>query len=108
MKEVPVAAKESDCTEGARRLLKNGVTARRAAASITLDLELTNVINKSGVALSVTKERVTVAEEIDRDAHFRSLGAQGVRDASSTTSDVAGDGTQVGAMGAIRANGEFN
>jgi chaperonin GroEL len=41
----------------------------------------------------VTKDGVTVAEDIELDDPYENLGAQLVKEAASKTNDVAGDGT---------------
>src|SRR5205085_12100374 len=41
----------------------------------------------------VTKDRVTVAKEIERKDKFENMGAQMLRGVASKTNDIAGDGT---------------
>src|SRR3977135_1428668 len=51
------------------------------------------VIDKGWGAPNVTKDGVTVAEEVELKDKFENIGAKLVKEAASKTSDVAGDGT---------------
>ena len=51
------------------------------------------VIDKGWGSPNVTKDGVTVAEEIELQDPYENMGAQLVKEAASKTSDVAGDGT---------------
>ena len=51
------------------------------------------VLDKGWGSPKVTKDGVTVAEDIELDDAFENLGAQLVKEAASKTNDVAGDGT---------------
>jgi chaperonin GroEL len=51
------------------------------------------VLDKGWGAPTVTKDGVTVAEEIELHNKYENMGAQLVKEAASKTSDVAGDGT---------------
>src|SRR5439155_15429845 len=51
------------------------------------------VIDKGWGAPTVTKDGVTVAEEIELKDKYQNIGAKLVKEAASKTSDVAGDGT---------------
>ncbi|HTL51031.1 MAG TPA: chaperonin GroEL, partial [Planctomycetota bacterium] len=51
------------------------------------------VLDKSWGAPTITKDGVTVAEEIELDNPFENLAAQLVKEVASKTSDIAGDGT---------------
>ncbi|MEX0586054.1 MAG: chaperonin GroEL, partial [Pirellulales bacterium] len=51
------------------------------------------VLDKGWGSPKVTKDGVTVAEDIDLDDPYENLGAQLVKEAASKTNDVAGDGT---------------
>ncbi len=51
------------------------------------------VIDKGWGSPNVTKDGVTVAEEIELEDPYENMGAQLVKEAASKTSDVAGDGT---------------
>ncbi|RTY78850.1 hypothetical protein EKL28_18125, partial [Staphylococcus aureus] len=51
------------------------------------------VIDRSFGAPHITKDGVTVAKEITLKDKFENMGAQLVREVSSKTNDIAGDGT---------------
>ena len=51
------------------------------------------VLDKGWGGPTVTKDGVTVAEEIELDDRYENMGAKLVREAASKTSDAAGDGT---------------
>ena len=51
------------------------------------------VIDKGWGAPNVTKDGVTVAEEVELKDKYENIGAKLVKEAASKTSDVAGDGT---------------
>ncbi len=51
------------------------------------------MLDKGWGAPKVTKDGVTVAEDIELDDPYENLGAQLVKEAASKTNDVAGDGT---------------
>lgn len=80
--------------ENALRAIYRGVKALSKAVIVTLGPRGRNVvINKGfGTPLS-TKDGVTVAKEIALKDKFENMGAQLVKQASSKTADIAGDGT---------------
>ena len=51
------------------------------------------MIDKGWGSPTVTKDGVTVAEEVELKDRYENLGAQLVKEAASKTNDVAGDGT---------------
>ena len=78
----------------ARDAIRRGVEKLAAAVKVTLGPRGRNaVIDKSWGSPTVTKDGVTVAEEIELSCPFENMGAQLVKEAASKTSDVAGDGT---------------
>jgi chaperonin GroEL len=78
----------------ARASLKKGVDQLANAVKVTLGPKGRNVIiDKKFGAPTVTKDGVTVAKEIELEDALENLGANMVREVSSKTSDVAGDGT---------------
>ncbi len=78
----------------ARAKLKVGVDKLADAVKVTLGPAGRNVlIDKKFGAPTSTKDGVTVAKEIELEDFFENMGAQMVREVSSKTSDVAGDGT---------------
>lgn len=78
----------------ARRKLLAGVTTLTRAVKVTLGPKGRNVVlEKSYGAPLVTKDGVSVANEVDLEDRFEQMGARLVRGAASKTSDEAGDGT---------------
>jgi len=81
-------------SEEALKSLAKGVKTLAKAVKVTLGPKGRNVvINKGFGAPLSTKDGVTVAKEVTLKDKFENLGAQIVKEASSKTSDVAGDGT---------------
>src|SRR5271165_1070661 len=80
--------------EDARKSLLAGVGKLSRAVGSTLGPRGRNaVLDKGWGSPKVTKDGVTVAEDIDLEDPFENLGAQLVKEAASKTNDVAGDGT---------------
>jgi len=80
--------------EEARKPLAAGVEKLARAVRSTLGPRGRNaVLDKGWGSPKVTKDGVTVAEDIELDDPFENLGAQLVKEAASKTNDVAGDGT---------------
>ena len=78
----------------ARSAIKRGVDQLANAVKVTLGPKGRNVIiDKKFGSPTVTKDGVTVAKEIELEDPIENLGASMVREVSSKTSDVAGDGT---------------
>ncbi len=78
----------------ARESMMKGLNVLADAVKVTLGPKGRNVvIEKSFGAPAVTKDGVTVAKEISLENKFENMGAQMVKEVSSKTSDVAGDGT---------------
>src|SRR6478609_6673264 len=89
-----MAAKEVRFSADARDRMLRGVDILANAVRVTLGPKGRNVIiEKSYGAPRTTKDGVTVAKEIELDDKFENMGAQLVREVSSKTNDVAGDGT---------------
>ena len=87
-------AKQIIYSEEARAKMLKGVNTLADAVMVTLGPKGRNVvIDKSWGSPTVTKDGVTVAKEIDLDDKFENMGAQMVKEVSSKTSDMAGDGT---------------
>ncbi|WP_320356677.1 chaperonin GroEL [Desulfobotulus sp.] len=87
-------AKEIIYSEDARAKMLKGVKALADAVVVTLGPKGRNVvIEKSWGSPTVTKDGVTVAKEIELADKFENMGAQMVKEVSSKTSDMAGDGT---------------
>ena len=80
--------------DDARKPLAAGVEKLARAVRSTLGPRGRNaVLDKGWGSPKVTKDGVTVAEDIELDDPYENLGAQLVKEAASKTNDVAGDGT---------------
>ncbi|HBO42840.1 MAG TPA: molecular chaperone GroEL, partial [Planctomycetaceae bacterium] len=78
----------------ARQPLAVGVSKLARAVRSTLGPRGRNaVLDKGWGAPKVTKDGVTVAEDVDLDDPYENLAAQLVKEAASKTNEVAGDGT---------------
>ncbi len=89
-----MAAKQILYGDEARRKLKVGVDKLAKAVVTTLGPKGRNVaLDKKWGAPSVIHDGVTVAKDIELEDPFENMGAQLVKEASSKTNDVAGDGT---------------
>jgi chaperonin GroEL len=78
----------------ARKSLLEGVSKLARAVKSTLGPRGRNaVLDKGWGAPKVTKDGVTVAEDIELEDPYENMGAQLVKEVASKTSDVAGDGT---------------
>ncbi len=87
-------AKQLIFDESARQNLLRGVEKIAKAVKATLGPAGRNVIlDKKFGSPTITKDGVTVAKEIELPCPFENMGAQLVREVSSKTSDIAGDGT---------------
>ncbi len=87
-------AKQIQFGEQARRSLEKGVNALADTVKITLGPKGRNVVldKKYGAPL-ITNDGVTIAKEIELEDPFENMGAQLVKEVSTKTNDVAGDGT---------------
>ena len=87
-------AKEILFGEDARKALQSGVDQLANTVKITLGPRGRNVVldKKFGAPL-ITNDGVTIAKEIELDNAFENMGAQLVKEVSTKTNDVAGDGT---------------
>jgi chaperonin GroEL len=80
--------------EEARKSLLSGVSKLSKAVASTLGPRGRNaVLDKGWGAPKVTKDGVTVAEDIDLECPYENCAVQLVKEAASKTNDVAGDGT---------------
>jgi chaperonin GroEL len=87
-------AKQIAFSEDARAKLRTGVNALADSVKVTLGPKGRNVvIEKSYGAPVITNDGVTIAKEVELEDKYENMGAQLVREASSKTNDVAGDGT---------------
>jgi chaperonin GroEL len=87
-------AKQIKYGDEARKLLENGVNIVADTVKITLGPKGRNVVldKKFGAPL-ITNDGVTIAKEIELEDPFENMGAQLVKEVSTKTNDVAGDGT---------------
>src|SRR5580692_2523905 len=89
-----MAAKMLTYDVDARKALLAGVTKLARAVKVTLGPRGRNaVLDKGWGAPTITKDGVSVAEEVELTDKFENIGAKLVKEAASKTSDVAGDGT---------------
>ena len=87
-------AKQIIFGEEARRALQSGVDQLADTVKITIGPKGRNVVlgKKFGAPL-ITNDGVTIAKEIELKDEFENMGAQLIREVSTKTNDVAGDGT---------------
>jgi len=89
-----MAAKQLKFDESARQALLRGVEKLARAVKATLGPAGRNVIlDKKFGSPTITKDGVSVAKEIELEDPYENMGAQLIREVSSKTSDIAGDGT---------------
>lgn len=87
-------AKQLSFDEEARHALLAGAQKLARAVKATLGPAGRNVIlDKKFGSPTITKDGVTVAKEIELDNPYENMGAQLIKEVSSKTSDIAGDGT---------------
>ena len=87
-------AKQIKYGDEARKALETGVNVLADTVKITLGPKGRNVVldKKFGAPL-ITNDGVTIAKEIELPDPFENMGAQLVKEVSTKTNDVAGDGT---------------
>ena len=87
-------AKQIIYGEEARKAIERGVNQLADTVKITLGPKGRNVVlgKKFGSPL-ITNDGVTIAKEIELEDPFENMGAQLIREVSTKTNDVAGDGT---------------
>ena len=87
-------AKQFKYGDDARKALETGVNVLANTVKITLGPKGRNVVldKKYGAPL-ITNDGVTIAKEIELPDPFENMGAQLVKEVSTKTNDVAGDGT---------------
>ncbi len=87
-------AKQIIYGEEARAALQRGVDKLADTVKITVGPKGRNVVldKKYGTPL-ITNDGVTIAKEIELDDPFENMGAQMIKEVSTKTNDVAGDGT---------------
>ena len=87
-------AKQIKNGEEARKALQKGVNTLADTVKITLGPKGRNVVldKKYGAPL-ITNDGVTIAKDIELEDAFENMGAQLVKEVTTKTNDVAGDGT---------------
>src|SRR5262249_4574032 len=89
-----MAPKDVKFSGDARDRMLRGVDILANAVKVTLGPKGRNVVlDKSFGAPRLTKDGVTVANEIELEAKFANMGAPMVREVAQKTSDLDGDGT---------------
>ncbi len=89
-----MAHKELKFNEDARRALERGVNILADTVKVTLGPKGRYVVlDKKFGAPTITNDGVTIAREIEVEDVFENQGAQLIREAATSTDDVAGDGT---------------
>jgi len=87
-------AKKIIFSEDARKALMNGIDAVADTVKVTLGPKGRNVIlEKKFGAPQIVNDGVTIAKEIELKDELENAGAQLIKEVSSKTNDVAGDGT---------------
>ena len=87
-------SKEIIYGENARKALLEGVNKLADTVKVTLGPKGRNVVlDKNYGAPLITNDGVTIAKEIELDDSFENMGARLVKEVSTKTNDVAGDGT---------------
>jgi chaperonin GroEL len=89
-----MGAKQLSFDQEARDKIRAGVVKLARAVKVTYGPRGRNaVIDKGWGSPTITKDGVTVAEEVELKDPYENMGAQLVKEAATKTSDVAGDGT---------------
>jgi len=89
-----MAAKELKFGNDARAQIERGVDKLANAVKVTLGPRGRNVVlEKKFGSPTVINDGVTIAKEIEVEDRFENMGAQLIREVSSKTNDLAGDGT---------------
>jgi len=89
-----MSAKDLKFGPEARESMLSGVNTLANAVKITLGPKGRNVvIDKSFGSPTITKDGVTVAQDIELEGKFENMGAQMVKEVASKTNEIAGDGT---------------
>lgn len=94
-----MAAKNLKYSDDARKALEVGVDKLANAVKVTLGPRgRTVVLEKKFGSPVVINDGVTIAKEIEVEDRFENMGAQLIREVSSKTNDLAGDGTTTSAV----------
>jgi len=89
-----MAGKKVLCGHEACMAIKDGINKLAKAVKVTMGPRGRNVIiEKSFGSPTITKDGVTVANELEFEDAYENIGAQLVKEVASKTNDIAGDGT---------------
>ena len=88
-----MAAKDFAFSVEARQKMLRGIDILAGAVRVTLGPKGRNVALDKSFGPRITKDGVTVANEIELDDKFENMGAQMVKEVANKTSYLAGDGT---------------
>jgi len=89
-----MAGKKVLCGHEAGMAIKDGINKLAKAVKVTMGPKGRNVIiEKSFGSPTITKDGVTVANELEFEDAYENIGAQLVKEVASKTNDIAGDGT---------------
>ncbi|MCP4252303.1 MAG: chaperonin GroEL, partial [Candidatus Scalindua sp.] len=89
-----MAGKKVLCGHEAGMAIKGGINKLAKAVKVTMGPKGRNVIiEKSFGSPTITKDGVTVANELEFEDAYENIGAQLVKEVASKTNDIAGDGT---------------
>jgi len=89
-----MAGKKVLCGHEASMAIKDGINKLAKAVKVTMGPKGRNVIiEKSFGSPTITKDGVTVANELEFEDAYENIGAQLVKEVASKTNDIAGDGT---------------
>lgn len=92
-------AKQYKYGDDARKALEAGVDTLANTVKITLGPKGRNVVlDKTYGSPAITNDGVTIAKDISLEDPFENMGAQIIREVSTKTNDVAGDGTTTAAV----------
>lgn len=92
-------AKQILYDEQARRALEEGINAVADTVKVTIGPKGRNVVlGKKFGSPQIINDGVTIAKEIELEGKEHDLGAQLIREVTSKTNDVAGDGTTTAAV----------
>jgi len=89
-----MASKKMKYADEAKQAIAQGIAKVADAVGSTLGPNGNNaVLEKKWGSPTITNDGVTIAKEIDLEDPFENMGAQLIKEVSSKTNDVAGDGT---------------
>ncbi|GMT43627.1 MAG: 60 kDa chaperonin [bacterium] len=87
-------AKQLAFSQEARGKIARGIEQLTEAVAVTMGPRGRNaIIDKKFGSPTITKDGVTVAREIELEDKYENMGVQLIKEVSSKTSDIAGDGT---------------